>query len=243
MSGTNSSGWPFTEDTSVEGLDINAIFGGGAPASDLNPFDAPAEQAEETIEPAQTEEPLEQPVQTTENTEEEPPAPKAEEEPAPPQEIPAEVPNPIAAAFDKQEEKAAQAKAKSLFEKAPVFSYGSAREEITDPGQTFEELRIAKSDDFPELSEGKRVSWTVEYGKVSKSITDPKGTTIRSVKEGIEQSKAFLDGLKKAKDKKLNLEYRDLLEQLKGKDPSVYYSHVLKEKGQTLKEFMNLARR
>lgn len=42
---------------------------------------------------------------------------------------------------------------------------------------------------------------------------------------------------------KLNLEYRDLLEQLKGKDPSVYYSHVLKEKGQTLKEFMNLARR
>ena len=40
---------------------------------------------------------------------------------------------------------------------------------------------------------------------------------------------------------KLNLEYRDLLEQLKGKDPSVYYSHVLKEKGQTLKEFMNIA--
>ncbi len=161
MSGTNSSGWPFTEDTSVEGLDINAIFGGGAPASDLNPFDAPAEQAEETIEPAQTEEPLEQPVQTAENTEEEPPAPKSEEEPVPPQEIPAEEANPIAAAFDKQEEKAAQAKAKSLFEKAPVFSYGSAREDITDP----------------------------------------KGTTIRSVKEGIEQSKAFLDGLKKAKDK------------------------------------------
>ena len=40
---------------------------------------------------------------------------------------------------------------------------------------------------------------------------------------------------------KLNLEYRDLLEQLKGKDPSVYYSHVRKEKGQTLKEFMNIA--
>lgn len=57
MSGTNTSGWPFAEDTSGEGLDINAIFGGGAPASDLNPFDAPAEQTEETIEPAQTEEP------------------------------------------------------------------------------------------------------------------------------------------------------------------------------------------
>ena len=197
MSGTNSSGWPFAEDASGEGLDINAIFGGGAPASDLNPFDALAEQTEETIEPAQTEEPAEQPVQTAENTEEEPPAPKAEEQPAPP----AEEANPIAAAFDKQEEKAAQAKAKSLFEKTPVFSYGSAREAITDPAMTFEELRIAKSDDFPELSEGKRVSWTVEYGKVTKAITDPKGTTIRSVKEGIEQSKAFLDGLKKAKDK------------------------------------------
>lgn len=199
MSDANSSSWPFAEDASGEGLDINAIFGGREPADDLNPFDAPAEQTEETIEPAQTEEPAEQPVQTTENTEEEPLAPESAEQPAP--EVPAEEANPIAAAFGKQEEKAAQAKAKSLFEKAPVFFYGSAREDITDPGQTFEELRIAKSDDFPELSEGKRVSWTVEYGKVTKAITDPKGTTIRSVKEEIERSKAFLDGLKKAKDK------------------------------------------
>ena len=42
---------------------------------------------------------------------------------------------------------------------------------------------------------------------------------------------------------KLNLEYQDLLEQLKGKESSVYYSHVLKEKGQTLKNFMDIARR
>ncbi len=41
----------------------------------------------------------------------------------------------------------------------------------------------------------------------------------------------------------LNLEYRDLLEQLKGKEPSVYYSQVLKEKNQTLKDFMKIARR
>lgn len=109
--------------------------------------------------------------------------------------------NPIEAAFAKQEAAAVQTAAKSLFEKAPVFSYGSAKEEITDPAQTFEELRIAKSDDFPELSEGKRVSWSVEYGKVTKAIADPKGTTICSVKEEIERSKAFLDGLKKAKDK------------------------------------------
>lgn len=42
---------------------------------------------------------------------------------------------------------------------------------------------------------------------------------------------------------KLDLEYRDLLEQLKGKEPSVYYTGVLKEKGQTLKDFLNIARR
>lgn len=66
---------------------------------------------------------------------------------------------------------------------------------------TFEELRIAKAADFPELGEGKKVSWTVEYGKTVKPITDPKGTTIASVKSEIELSKAFLDNLKKAKDK------------------------------------------
>ncbi len=93
---------------------------------------------------------------------------------------------------------------KSLFEKPPIFTYGSAKEEILDVSQTFEELRIAKAEDFPELSEGKKVSWTIEYGKTTKAISDPKGTTIQSVKEEIEGSKAFLDGLKKAKDKNPN---------------------------------------
>lgn len=69
---------------------------------------------------------------------------------------------------------------------------------------TFEELRIAKAADFPELGEGKKVSWTVEYGKTVKPTADPKGTTIASVKSEIELSKAFLDNLKKAKDKKPN---------------------------------------
>ena len=45
------------------------------------------------------------------------------------------------------------------------------------------------------------MSWTVEYGKTVKAITDPKGTTIASVKSEIELSKPFLDNLKKAKDK------------------------------------------
>ena len=60
---------------------------------------------------------------------------------------------------------------------------------------------FAKAEDFPELGEGKKVSWTVEYGKTVKPITDPKGTTIASVKSEIETSKAFLDNLKKAKNK------------------------------------------
>lgn len=90
----------------------------------------------------------------------------------------------------------------SLFDKPPIFSYGGAKEAIEDASMTFEELRIAKADDFPELGEGKKVSWSVTYGKTTKYISDPKGTTIASVKEEIEKSKAFLDGLRKAaKDK------------------------------------------
>jgi PRTRC genetic system protein A len=181
-------------------LDISAIFGGGGTASDINPFDAPAAQTERPAEPTEQAKP------------EAPAAPAPQPVPAPnPQPVPraqtqnpapaAEPVNPISVAIDKQETQVAQAAAKSLFEKAPIFSYGSAKDEITDGAMTFEELRIAKSDDFPELGEGKRVSWSVEYGKVTKTISDPKGATIQSVKEEIERSKAFLDGLKKAKDK------------------------------------------
>ena len=82
-----------------------------------------------------------------------------------------------------------------------MFSYGGAKEKIEDSSQTFEELRILKADDFPELQEGKSVSWKVKYGTVTKPVADPKRATIASVKEEIEKSKSFLDGLAKAKDK------------------------------------------
>ena len=200
MSDTNSSGWPFGEDISGEGLDFDAIFSGGGPAGSVNPFDIPAAQpavpAAPPVQPKTADVKEGAPATASENAVQPAPPPAK-----PPKELPAETANPIEDAFARQEEKAAQTAAKSLFEKAPVFSYGSAREDIADPAQTFEELRIAKSDDFPELSEGKRVSWSVEYGRVTKAVTDPKGTTIRSVKEEIEKSKAFLDGLKKSKDK------------------------------------------
>ena len=55
----------------------------------------------------------------------------------------------------------------SLFDKAPIFSYGSAKEPIEDASITFEELRIKKSEDFPELESGKSVSWRVKYGAVN----------------------------------------------------------------------------
>ena len=194
--------FPFPTTGAEGALDIGAIFGNNTPGGDVNPFDAPAEQEPvgQTPGPAESKpaaEPETQQAAETPTKQTDPaPAPdaKAQPEEAPP----AEEPNPISAAFTKQEEKNTQ---KGLLEKDPVFCYGSAKEPVSDSSMTFEELRIAKSDDFPELSEGKRVSWTVEYGKVVKPISDPKGTTISSVKKEIEQSKAFLDGLKKAKDK------------------------------------------
>ena len=228
MSEQNNSGFPFTE-VSDGGFDIDAIFGGAASAGaagGVNPFEAALAQQAAAAEPRPQEQP--QPVEQSparqaapqpapEQTAQAIPEPQAQvtqiaqkPAPAPVPEVKASavpVPqtgldiDPLTAAIAEQEVKAEQKAAKSLFEKAPVFAYGSAKEEITDPGMTFEELRIAKADDFPELGEGKKVSWTVEYGKTVKTITDPKGTTITSVKTEIEQSKPFLDALKKAKDK------------------------------------------
>lgn len=85
--------------------------------------------------------------------------------------------------------------------KPPVFAYAGALEQISDVSMTFEELRIEKAGDFPELEDGKRVSWTVEYGKITKAVSDPKGTSIGKMKAEIETSKEFLASLKRAKDK------------------------------------------
>jgi len=165
-----------------DGLDIDAIFGGGGQPSASNPFAVPATPVRHPEAPPLEKKPevlVSPPKKEAAETE-----PEAEQSGG----------NLIEAAFAQQE-------TKSLFEKLPVFSYGGAKEDIQDTSMTFEELRIAKSDDFPELAEGKKVSWTVEYGKTTKLITDPKDSTIIAVKEEIERSKAFLDGLKKSKEK------------------------------------------
>lgn len=82
-------------------------------------------------------------------------------------------------------------------DKPPVFEYAGATETIDDTSKTFDELRIEKSSDFPELEDGKRVSWTVEYGKITKTVADPKGMSIGKMKSDIEISKEFADSLKK----------------------------------------------
>ncbi len=209
------SGFPFGEVSDGVGLDIDAIFGGASGGSgSVNPFESalaqqPApipQKVPQTIAPQSVPQAVQQPAAPTpqpappvfQNVQTAP-APVAQSvvpEAQPPLDI-----DPLSAAMAEQEVKAEQKAAKSLFEKAPVFLYGSAREDIADPGMTFEELRIAKSEDFPELAEGKKVSWTVEYGKTVKAITDPKGATIAAIKKEIELSKPFLDNLKKAKDK------------------------------------------
>ena len=91
--------------------------------------------------------------------------------------------------------------ATSLFDKPPMFSYGGAKEEILDASITFEDLRLKKAEDFPELEDAKTVSWRVKYGDVTKFIPSPKQTEIAAIKAEIEKSKDFLNGLKKGKVK------------------------------------------
>lgn len=200
---------PF-EELKDDGMDIASIFGGGTQGSDANPFDVMVPPSDSTAEPpqaAESEQPDRQPATAEQPVL--PAAPTPVQEPAQPaaagQPVPtipaAPTSDPLQAAFQEKAAQDQKAAAQSLFEKSPVFSYGSDKDPISDASMTFEELRIAKADDYPELAEGKRVSWSVEYGKVTKAIPDPKGTTIQSVKEKIERSKEFLEGLKKTKDK------------------------------------------
>jgi PRTRC genetic system protein A len=135
--------------------------------------------------------------------------------------------NPLESAIDAADNKTAETARQSLFEKPPVFEFGGAKEDIADPTQTFDELRIAKAADFPELEDGKRVSWIVEYGKITKHVSDPKGTSIIKMKSDIESSKEFLDALKKAKDKNPDCKVKPkVTAQSKGVVPAPSYKGV-----------------
>ena len=197
MSESNNNAWPFTEISDEEGLDISAIFGNSTdPANHGNPFTEPAAAAAPAPAPA----PQETPVVPAEPV----PAPKPTAAPSAEKSAPAQpevsmaAENPIAAAF---EQKTAENTKKGLLEKPPVFYHKGVKEDIEDASMTFEELRIRKSEDFTDLEEGKRVSWSVEYCGIRKEVKDPKGTTIISMKETIERSREFLEALKKSKEK------------------------------------------
>ena len=110
----------------------------------------------------------------------------------------AEVPNLFEAAVAKAEEKQAETTKNSLTDKLPIFVHGSAKEEIVDTSKTFEQLRLEKAEDFPELDEGDNVSWKVTYGTITKVVINKKDT-IASFKKKIEDSKEFVNALKKAK--------------------------------------------
>ena len=53
------------------------------------------------------------------------------------------------AAINRQEERNARKAAEPIFAQLPVFSYNGTEEPIENIEQTFEELRLAKADDFP----------------------------------------------------------------------------------------------
>lgn len=87
----------------------------------------------------------------------------------------------------------------ALAAKPAIFSYAKVKENIEDRDSTFEDLRQKYEADFPELSDPKTISWTVNYGKTTKSVSNPGSDKVYDIKAEIENSKAFKEALKKAK--------------------------------------------
>lgn len=87
----------------------------------------------------------------------------------------------------------------ALAAKPAIFSYAKVKENIEDRDSTFEDLRQRYEADFPELSDPKTISWTVNYGKTTKSVSNPGSDRVYDIKAEIENSKAFKEALKKAK--------------------------------------------
>ena len=160
-------------------------------AETTQPEEAPAEapESEEKKEDANApeEKAPEAPTQPAAAPEKKPAAPKAAVK------LPAAPANPFEAAMRQVEEKITEDLAGELLQKPPVFQFGGVTEEITNPKKTFEQLRKEKEEDFPELEDGKRVSWTMEYGKISKTIPKPKDSVIHAMKAEIEKSEGFRD--------------------------------------------------
>jgi hypothetical protein len=223
-------GTPAAEDNANFGAsifqDLGSDAGEGNPFADMEPAadtaDTAAPQSEDAsssetadipnVEPPATAEPIFSQVDAPAEempTAEEPSAAPAPSATAPVQAKQAKTPpaaqteedNPLMAAMDLQEEKNARKAAEPIFAQLPVFSYNGSTEPIENVNQTFDELRLAKAEDFPEFEEAQSVSWTVSYGKVNKTVSTPRKVKIGDLKREIETSKEFMDRLKKEVDK------------------------------------------
>lgn len=107
--------------------------------------------------------------------------------------------NPFEAEMNRIEEKQAEEAKTGLLNQNPIFAFASAKDEIKDSSITFDALRKEKMEDFPELEDGKRVSWKMTYAGITKNVSNPEKTTIADQKKLIEDSKDFLNALKKSK--------------------------------------------
>lgn len=136
--------------------------------------------------------------------------------------------NPLMAAINRQEEKNARKAAEPIFAQLPVFSYNGTEEPIENIEQTFEELRLAKADDFPEFDEAQNLKWNVTYGKITKAVTIPRKTKIGQFKREIESSKDFINALKKATDKHPKCLVKPVINMQKKGEASTYKGAFLR---------------
>lgn len=107
--------------------------------------------------------------------------------------------DPFDAAMQNLEVQGEKRMLEALAAKPAIFSYAKVKENIEDRDATFEDLRQKYEADFPELSDSKTISWTVNYGKTTKSVSNPGSDKVYDIKTEIENSKAFKEALKKAK--------------------------------------------
>ena len=158
------------------------------------PQAAPAiqQQVAPQTQPIVQQQPMVQPQPVVQQPIMQPAAP----EPAPVQQT---MLDPFDAAMQNLEVQGEKRMLEALAAKPAIFSYAKVKENIEDRDSTFEDLRQKYEADFPELSDPKTISWTVNYGKTTKSVSNPGSDKVYDIKSEIESSQAFKDTLKKAK--------------------------------------------
>ena len=188
----------FTDLPDFSSDDFDSIFGTAEKKDDAQTESAPVKS--ETPAPTTTEKPEEtQANEETTTVSQSAADAKAEAAESDVASDKSEEQDPFEAALAQANQKQAEKDKSGLVLKLPIFSYANAKEEIVDTSKTFDELRNEKAEDFPELDDATAVSWKMTYGTITKTVSTPKKTTIASLKKQIEESKEFMDCLKKAK--------------------------------------------